>query len=175
MGRLAYTLALVMSLALVACSESKEDYSKRASAFVDSVSQESEYNLAVAGNRVRAWSNAIFDHRMTDPMTGEATSEYVFDFNEALASFNASAFITAVKEKRDANRKVLDSVFSTLKEAPSDAGSVYEAAKDIYATYMKSYNLAFDPEGSLQSYRDQVQATQAALKEQKDAFLLEAK
>lgn len=175
MGRISYAFVLVFTLALIGCSESKEDYNKRASAFVDSVTSEAEVNLAVAGNRVATWSNAIFDNHKTDPMTGEATAEYVFDFNIALAEFNESAFIKTVKEARDVNKKKLDSVYATIKEAPSDAAGPFDAAKDIYATYLKTYGLAFDPKGSLQSYREEVISTRSKLAELKSAFDLEAK
>ena len=167
--------AFAVAVILSACSESKEDYNKRAAAFVDSVASEAKVNLTVAGTRVRVWTNAIFDKKKTDPLTGEATAEYVFDFNEALAEYNASPLVKAVKENRDAAKKSLDSLFGTLKEAPEASTGTMNAAKEVYATYLKSYKLAFDAEGSLQSYRDAVIETRSKLDEQLDAFKLESK
>lgn len=168
-------LAAMCFVVLAGCSESKEDYSKRAQSFVDSLSKEADVNMNVAETRVRVWANAIIENKMTDPLTGETTDEYVFDFNKALSAYQSSPLYVMVKERRDAAKKSLDSMYTTVKDAPQDATVLLGTVKDIYSTYLKSYSLAFDSEGSLQSYRESVIATRSKLKEQLDAFAVEVK
>lgn len=170
-------LPILMTLCciLMSCGESKQDYNKRIGAFADSVMKEAGPNITVASTRTRVWNNAIFDNRMSDPMTGEQTAEFCFDFNLALQAFNSSDFIQSVKEARVAGKKQLDSLYATVKEAPSGAEQTLSSAKDLYSTYMKSYALAWEPEGSLQTYRQSVSDTRDKLKELNDKVQLDAK
>lgn len=167
-------LCTIIAIACIGCGESTEQYVGRLKSFSDSVAAETKYTLAIADMRVRTWSNAIFERQKTNYLTGEPSGVYISDFNDALSDFNSSTFYSVLKETRTKGKATIDSLFESIKEHPDEAGSAFGVAKDLYSNYLKAQALAFEPTGSLQTYRTLVQACEQENTELLNKFTIEA-
>ncbi|MFH1051686.1 MAG: hypothetical protein V1779_12260 [bacterium] len=156
-------LILLAAISLLSCGESVKDYSLRAFPVSDSIQLAIETNHDVSTGRRQAWSDAIYDKQYKD--------KFVYDFNEALAMYLEDN-VTLIEEIKNKKKKI-DSLYLSLKEHPDESAELYNKIKELYSIYIMSYNCAVEPEGSLQSYTDELVSYNLKFKEIKNYFEVE--
>ncbi|MBP3237790.1 MAG: zinc ribbon domain-containing protein [Lachnospiraceae bacterium] len=111
-----------------------------------------------AGNLIKSvWYNAIYKEKdyTTDKYTIKDYpfgTDFVDDFNIALANLFADDDFTSDISKIEDNQKRVADIMKDLKNPPKGYEEAYKAIKECYDAYLTLTNLATDPTGSLQTF-----------------------
>jgi uncharacterized phage infection (PIP) family protein YhgE len=156
---------------LVSCSESPEKYNQRAFNLADSVASYSDLNFDLASSCQRSWRSIIFDHYYINPITQEQS--YCGDFNEGIAKYKDA--VSSLVPILDKKKKYIDSVYATLKDTPEKSQKIFDNIKELVSIYERSYDIATNPEGSLQNYTSNMNDLFEKYKEIKSKIKLDRK
>lgn len=145
-------LIAITSIALISCGESSDNYNKRAFAFMDSTIFYADINFELASDLQSMWRSVIFDKQYISPVFH--LTSYCGDFNDGIARFqkDLEAFPVVTKERP----KYVDSVYATLKDAPSSSANNLSNAKELLSLYTQSLEAVTNPSGNLNTYTENV-------------------
>jgi len=96
----------------------------------------------------KTWSDAIFDNRY------KANRQRVYNFNEALRMLFNEKYIISEVNKIDGIRTKLKSNMLNLNNPPKNYKAAYDDLVEMYSSVIEISNMATNPSGSLQSYRE---------------------
>ncbi len=149
-------LLAISSIAIISCSESPEKYNKRALAVSDSIMSSLHVNMGFVEDCQEMWRSVVFNSEYISPTFRE--KKYCSDINTALGYFKEdmdkiAAVQPLAKWKNDAKE-----LFNSISEPPEESKALYENVKELYAVYLKSFDLYEKPSGSLMSYTNQCSA-----------------
>jgi hypothetical protein len=154
----AFTFTILMLL--TSCGESPEKYKQRALAVCDSITEYSDLSFAVASLRSEKWHSAIF-------------SSYSTDFNQAIADFDKDNVL--IIGKLQDKKKMIDSLYKTIKDYPDKSKEFYETVKDYYNTFVQAFQLGISGEGNYNSYTSEINELFSKYKNLKNTVELEKK
>jgi hypothetical protein len=163
-------LIVLVVLCLSSCSESVKNYNARAFSLADSVVLFSDLTFTVASDCQSMWRSVIFDHQYISPVFH--LTSYCYDFNEGISKYKTDLKDFKVFPK---NKKYVDSVYSTLKDAPEKSEKIFENIKELVSIYDRSYDMAFEPNGSLNDYTTNLNELYSKFKELKSKIELDKK
>ena len=145
-------LLAIASIAMISCGESAEKYNQRAFAFMDSTVFYTDVNFELASDLQSMWRSVIFDSQYLSPVFH--SSSYCSDFNVGIAKFQKDLedFPAITKDRP----KYVDSVYATLKDAPSSSANVLANAKELLSLYTQSLDAVTNPSGNLNTYTENI-------------------
>lgn len=140
---------IIASIGFFSCSESPEDYNKRAFAVADSISSSCDLCFAVATLKQEVWREAIYDNYYTNPLT-KTDKKYVYEFSEALGYFDAD--FKSRYEILEEKSKLIDSLYITIKDHPEKSAAIFSNIKELLSLHGQALNMATKSEGSYKTY-----------------------
>ena len=164
-------LLALSSVIMMSCGESAESYNKRAYAFADSTILYTDVNFELASDMQTMWRSVIFDSQYQSPVFH--LTSFCNDFNSGIAKFKTDleAFPAVIKTRP----KYVDSVFATLKDAPSKSASVLANIKELFSCYTQSLDAVNNPSGSLQTYTENINTLFTKYKDLKTKISIDRK
>jgi hypothetical protein len=106
-------------------------------------------STVVAEQIASTWNSAIFHHQYS---FGHR-SGYVSDFNEALVKLMQEPEVVEVNKSIDSLRRLLKVSMEKLTDPPAKYKDTYNDMVSVYSTVSELSNMATNPSGSLQTYR----------------------
>lgn len=117
----------------------------------------------IAGNTVKVWNTAIFDHKGVD-------GSYVSDFNDALSDLFSKYKSTGIIDSLQLHKNRLDSLAGEMADPPSSRKDVYNDFVGLVTEIDALERLAEDPTGSLQDYSSTVMEHSSNVQKKNDEF-----
>lgn len=117
----------------------------------------------IIDNTTSVWSKAIYDNR-------DSHGNYCSNFNDALYTLFKDYKEKDIFSSIDEYQEELKTAISALADAPKNRKEAYDDILEIATKVNLLCEMAKDPSGSLQSYREQTRETYFILKEKIEAF-----
>jgi hypothetical protein len=165
-----YLLLFIISLLIASCGESPEAYNKRALSISDSIITMTDRNFALASDCQTSWRSIIFDHEYISPILHRTS--YCSDFNEGLQRYAKD--IAPLDSMFKARKKQVTEYFKQIKEYPDESKELFGYIKELVSIYNQSYDMAFEPSGSLQTYTNNLNELYQKYKDVKSKIKIEA-
>lgn len=154
---------LAIVLVLSGCSTKKYDEKLSEGFFV--VSEVVAYSAYVCDKTSSTWSTAIYDDR-------DSHGNYCSDFNKALSILHEDLEEVGVLDKISSKKSILNSIAKELVKCPNSRKDAYNDFIELVTDVNSLADLAIEPEGSLTSYRSNINDLAGRIKKQIDAFEL---
>ncbi|MBP5328228.1 MAG: hypothetical protein J6Y98_10025 [Bacteroidales bacterium] len=117
----------------------------------------------IIDNTTSVWHTAIFDHE-------DSHGRYCSDFNSALRILFNDYEEKDVFSTADEYQEEMKTAVASLANGPKSRKEAYDDIMEIATKVNLLCEMAKDPSGSLQSYREQTRETFFSLKEKLEAF-----
>lgn len=154
---------LTMVLVLSSCSTKK--YDEKLCKGFSVVSEIVAFSALVCDETSSTWSTAIYDNK-------DSHGRYCSDFNKALRILREDLEEVGVLDTISSKKNTLNTIAKELVKYPNSRKDAYNDFIELVTDVNSFADLAIDPEGSLTSYRADVNALASSIKKQMDAFEL---
>jgi hypothetical protein len=144
--RKCFTPIVFLTLALWGCSN---NYKQNLKVAYTQAKVLKESSTLVAEQIAATWNSAIFNHQYSFG----SHSGYVSDFNDALVKLMQEPEIIQVNKSIDSLRSILKVSMEKLTDPPTKYKDTYNDLVTLYSSLSELSNMATNPSGSLQTYR----------------------
>lgn len=136
-----------IAVLLIGCN-SKKEYQKNLEDTVELMEEAVSVSTVISGTYIDVWRTAIFDNKYN--------GKFCSDFNEALADHMSKVIETDSFKGLTMKMDKIDSLVVVLRDYPSSYKDAFDEVASIYADVDAIYQMAKNPEGSLNTYSDKV-------------------
>ena len=136
-----------IAVLLISCN-SKKEYQKNLEDTVGLMEEVITVSTVISVTYIDVWRTAIFDNKYN--------GKFCSDFNEALADHMSNVVQTESFKGLAIKMDKIDSMVVVLRDYPSDYKDAFDEVASIYADVDAIYQMAKNPEGSLNTYSDKV-------------------
>lgn len=156
-------LACLVAVTFASCGTKK--YDENLSKAYASAKICFEGSAVIIDNTASVWRNAIYNNR-------DSHGQYCYDFNDALKTLFSDYKEKDIFSTIDEYQSEMKLAMGNLVNAPKSRKDAYDDLLEIATEVNMLIEMAEDPSGSLQSYRDQTNELAFELKKKLDAFEL---
>lgn len=155
-------LTLVFAVLLTSCNRTAKFDKNLQDAYTKLVLLNSTCQM-LSETTIKVWHTAIYENV-------DLNGNYVSDFNEALATYSKSLKQKGFYDTLAVQKQEVDSVIKLMANPPSDRKDAYDDFVKYAGDSNVLYGLATSPQGSLQSYSNNVQQLLMAIYKEDNEF-----